>query len=132
MKVAHLETGDKYAVWSMCNEDDTCPVIEVLKEVSAEHPDLVATITAMLFEEVPDKGPPLDDPLRAKALYYDLLYELKADKDVARRKHLGLRVAFFEDTFDDGPVIICAHAFLKSRGTPDRDVQVALAERSRY
>lgn len=129
MKVAHLETGDKYDVWVICNEDDSCPVLDVLAKAKTEHPDLVEPIMALLLEVVPNEGPPLHDPRRAKVLYRDLLYELKADIDVSRRLHIGLRVAFFFD----GPVVVCAHAFHKTgSSTPENELDLALLERARY
>jgi phage-related protein len=97
-----------------------------------DHPDLADTIMALLLEEVPNEGPPLDDPRRAKRLFRDILYEVKADKGT-RKLHVGLRVAFFYDCFDK-PVIICAHAFRKSGGsnTPETDLDRALERRSTY
>ena len=130
MKVLHLAPGRKCDVWALCEEDDTCRVLETLKTVRREHPDLVETILALLLEEVPNDGPPLADPYRAKRLYRDL-YELKADKAITRREHIGLRIAFFFDFFDR--VVICAHAFCKrGSSTPQADLDFALRERARY
>jgi hypothetical protein len=128
MKVLHLTKGRKYDIWAMCSDDDTCQVLEFLRAVPVEHTDLVETIAALLYEVAPHEAPPLDDPRRAKMLYRDLIYELKADKDLPRRKHLGLRIAFFFD----GSVLICTNAFLKSRGTPQAELDKALLERARY
>jgi hypothetical protein len=127
MKVLHLAPGSKYDLWVMCEDDDTCQVMEFLEGVSAEHPDLVEAIV-VLFDVIPNEGPPLDDPRRAKMLYRNIIFELKADKDLPRREHLGLRVAFFFD----GSVIVCTNAFFKSRGTPEEELEQALLERSRY
>ncbi len=133
MKVLHLAPGRKYDVWAMCDEDEFCQVVETLKRVHVEHSDLVETISALLFEEVPKEGPPLHDPLRAKMLYRDILYELKATKTV-NRKHLGLRIVFFFDSsLVGGPVVVCTNAFCKSGGaTPADALDLALTERSRY
>jgi len=132
MKVLHLAKGRKYYVWAMCDDDDSCQVLETLKAVNMEHPDLVETITAILYEVVPDEGPPLDG-YRAKMLHRDILYELKADKDVTRRKHVGLRIAFFFDDFSDGPVVVCTNAFCKhGSSTPETDLDTVLVLRARY
>ena len=128
MKVLHLAAGRKHDVWAMCGDDGTCQVLEVLRAVPDEHRDLVETVLALLYEVTPTDGPPLHDPRRAKMLYRDLVYELKADKDLPRRKHLGLRIAFFFD----GPIIVCTNAFLKSGGTPQAALDTALLERARY
>jgi hypothetical protein len=132
MKVLHLEEGCKYYVWAMCGEDGSCQVMEELRRVRAEHPDLVDTILALLLEITPNEGPPLDDPYRAKMLYRDRLYELKADKEIARRKRLGLRIAFFFDNYHGGPVVICTNAFCKTGSTPQECLDLAETERARY
>ncbi len=133
MKVLHLAQGRKYDVWAMCDDDENCPVLETLTAARLEHPDLVETITALLLEEVPNGGPPLHDPRRAKRLYRDLLYELKADKDISRRGHVGLRIVFFFDGFLDGEVVVCTNAFHKTgSSTPEADLERALRERARY
>lgn len=130
MKVLPLAHGCKYDVWVVCDEDGSCQVLETLAEVKKEHPDLVETITAIL-DIVPDEGPPLDG-YRAKMLYRDLLYEFKANKDV-HRKHLGLRIAFFFDTFFGGPVVVCTNAFLKhGSSTPAAALDAAQLLRARY
>lgn len=130
MKVLPLARGCKYDVWVICDEDDSCQVFKTLAEVRKEHPDLVETITAVL-DMVPDEGPPLDG-YRAKMLYRDVLYELKATKTV-RRKQLGLRIAFFFDEFCGGPVVVCSNAFLKyGSSTPDADLDTAQVLRLRY
>jgi phage-related protein len=132
MKVAHLAPGRKFDVWVLCADDDTCPVLDVLAQARAEHPDLTDTIMALRLEEVPNEGPPLDDPRRAKVLFRDILYEVKADQDITRKLHVGLRVAFFYDCFDK-PVIVYAHAFRKSgSSTPEADLDTALEKRSTY
>jgi hypothetical protein len=133
MKVLHLATGRKYYVWAVCDDEGSCQVLETLKAVNMEHPDLVGSILALLYEVVPHEGPPFHDPRRAKWLYRDLLAELKADKDVTRREHAGLRLVFFIDEFHGGPVIVCTNAFSKSGGsTPEECLDFALRERARY
>lgn len=133
MKVLHLAHGRKYDVWALCNDDEVCQVLEALQRISAEHSDLIATITALLLEVVPNEGPPLDDPRRAKRLFRDLLYELKADKDISRRQHVGIRIAFFFDEFYGGDVVICTNAFPKTgTNTPEEALDMALRERARY
>ena len=133
MKVLHLRSGRKYAVWAMCDDDETCQVLETLKSVGREHSDLVEAISALLFEEVPDQGPPFHDSLRAKMLYRDILFELKATK-VIERAPVGLRIAFFIDNeYFDGPVVICTNAFFKrGTSTPGESLTLALMERARY
>jgi hypothetical protein len=128
MKVLHLAQGRKYTVWALCDDDETCQVMETLTKVRMEHPDLVETMLPLLLEVVPNDGPPLEDRRRAKMVYRNVLYELKADKYVARRQHFGLRVIFFLD----GAVVVCAHAFCKSGGTPQESLDIALAGRARY
>jgi hypothetical protein len=134
MKVMVLAEGRKYDVWGMCTDDERCQVLELLPEVGEEHPDLVSTMMALLRGVVPDEGPPLYDEFRAKMLYRDVLFELKADKDLPRRKHLGLRVAFFfVNEFTGGPVVVCTNAFTKhGSSTPQEYIDYALSERSRF
>jgi hypothetical protein len=80
MKVLHVAFGSKYSVWAMCADDGTCQVMEKLEEVSQDHLDLVEPVFALLSEVVPNEGPPLHDEYRAKMVYRDVIYELKADK----------------------------------------------------
>ena len=129
MKVLHLAHGRKFYVWAICDDSGACQVMEMLMKAQEEHGDLVDAILPLLTEEVPNNGPPLEDPRRAKVLYRDILYELKADKHLPHRKRLGLRVTFFFD----GPVVVCANAFYKdSSSTPPDALEKALEERARY
>jgi hypothetical protein len=133
MKVLYLAPGRKYDVWALCNEEEVCQVLEELQRIGGQHPDLVEAIMALLLEVVPNDGPPLDDPRRAKRLYRNLLYELKVDKDISRREHVGIRVAFFFDVFYGGEVVVCTNAFPKTgSSTPEGELDTALRERARY
>src|SRR3712207_5785959 len=129
MKVLHVAFGRKYYVWAMCADDGTCQVMEKLEEVSRDHLDLVEPILALLSEVVPNEGPPLHDEYRAKMVYRDVIYELKADKTISG-DHLGLRIMFFLS--DHEPVVVCTNAFTKSGTTPPEQVETALLERSRF
>lgn len=133
MKVLLLAEGGKYDVWALCGNDDSCQVLEVLKLVRAEHPDLVDAITAHLYESVPEQGPFLDG-IRGKMLYRDILFELKEDKSLGRRARIGLRIVFFyDDEFSDGPVVVCTTAFIKhSSSTPISELDKALSLRGKY
>lgn len=134
MRLIQLAAGRKYGVWAVCDEmdDETCQVLEMLLvRVLEEHPDLQEMMTPLLFEEVPNEGPPFDDPRRAKRLYREILWELKADKGSGTKNHIGLRIAFFfDDTEPDQ--IICTNAFYKQENTPQQELDKALAERARY
>ena len=129
MKVLHVAFGHKYYVWALCDEDGTCQVMEKLKEVSRDHRDLVEPILALLNEVVPNEGPPLHDEYRAKRVYRDIIYELKADK-TKNRNHFGMRVLFFFSSLE--PVVVCTNAFSKSGNTPPEELDLALRERARF
>lgn len=103
--------------------------MEKLEEVSEDHLDLVEPVLALLHEVVPNEGPPLDDEYRAKMVFRDTIYELKADKTV-NREHLGLRVMFFFS--DSDQAVVCTNAFTKSGNTPPEELDTALCERSRF
>lgn len=130
MKVLYVASGRKYDVWAMCSEDDTCQVMETLQEISRDHRDLVEPLLVLLMEVVPNEGPPLHDEYRAKVVYRDLIYELKADKTTPTRKHLGLRVMFFFSPYEQ--VVVCTNAFCKSGNTPPELLDIALRERARF
>src|SRR3712207_5895599 len=123
MKVLHVEAGSKYYVWAMCDDDGTCQVMEKLEEIRGDHLDLVEPILALLYEVVPNEGPPLYDEYRAKMVYRDKIFELKADK-TTNRDHLGLRIMFFFS--DHEPVVVCTNAFTKSGNTPPEQLDIAL------
>jgi hypothetical protein len=57
-----------FSVWAVFNEDGSCQVMEKIRRVSREHQDLAQQIVVMLYEEIPDRGPP-DDHRRFGALY---------------------------------------------------------------
>jgi hypothetical protein len=103
-------------------------------QVNADHPELAADMMALLFEEVPVSGPPVDEPRRAKQLFPEYLYELKSDRRF-NEKHAGLRVIFF---FDGPSVIVCTNAFYKGRffrdesRTPPEEKEKAVDAYRRY
>lgn len=129
MRLLHLAAGRKHVVWAICDESGGCQVLEMLMKAAAEHADLAEDMMALLLEEVPDAGPPLGDSRKAKRLYRDFLYELKADKGSGRGGRLGLRVAFF---FDGPTVVVCTNAFYKSSSTPPDQHKAALDARLTY
>jgi hypothetical protein len=109
MMLLHL-AASRNVVWAICDEGtNNCQVLDMLMQVTADHPALAADMMALLFEEVPASGPPVDDPHRAKRLFPEYLYELKSDRRV-NEKHAGLRVIFF---FDGPSIIVCTNAFYK-------------------
>jgi hypothetical protein len=128
MRLLHLAAGHKYVVWAVC-DGNACQVLDMFMKVQEEHPDLAEDMGALLFEVVPKVGPPLDDSRRAKRLYRDILYELKANKLVGGGKQLGFRVAFF---FDGPSLIVCTNAFYKAQSTPQAALNLALGEQARY
>lgn len=130
MRLIHLAAGRKQSIWAVVGEDGRCQVLEMLLvQALEEHPDLAETMMALLFEVVPDAGPPLGDPRKAKRLYRDILFELKVDRGVGVGKHVGLRVVFF---FDEPATIICTNAFYKSHSTPQTELDAALVQRRHY
>lgn len=131
MRLVHLAVGRKHVVWAVSDENGGCQVLDMLIRAMDEYPGLTDAMMALLLEVVPDTGPPFEDPRRAKRLYRDLLYELKADQDLGRRQHLGLRVVFFFDD-EDATRIVCTNAFYKERATPQHELELALLERARY
>jgi hypothetical protein len=134
MMLLHL-AASRNVVWAICDEGtNACQVLDMLMQVNIDHPELAADMMALLFEEVPVSGPPIDDPRRAKRLFPEYLYELKSDRRVGE-KHAGLRVIFF---FDGPSVIVCTNAFYKGRffrdesRTPPEEKDRAVAAHSRY
>jgi hypothetical protein len=132
MILQHL-ASDRFEVWAACDDQGICQVVEMLQSVQSDYPRLAAEMGALLLRQVPEHGPPYDDPQRFGRLYDDLIYELKGCEydDPAKRKHkkVGLRVAFF---FDGTSRIICTNAFYKTRRTPPAEKARALRERERY
>jgi hypothetical protein len=133
MKVLFLAGGRKYDVLALCDDDDTCQVLDMLRAADRDHPDLVARMTAHLYQMVPDQGPQLDG-YRGKELYDDFLYELREEKNVGRGKYVGLRLAFFFDhSYHGGSVIVCTNAFYKlGSSTPEPELTRALTLRAEY
>jgi hypothetical protein len=118
----------RFSVLAVYGEDGSCQVMNKMVRVSREHQELAQQMAALLYEEVPDKGPPAD-PMRFSSLYEGVIYELKAVEYITRNERLGLRIACF---FDGERTIICTNAFYKRETTPTGAVGLALRERRRY
>jgi hypothetical protein len=116
-----------FSVWAVFNEEGSCQVMEKMRRVSREHQGLAQQMAAMLYEEVPDKGPP-NDSRRFHELYGELIYEFLAVEFVTRTMRKGFRIA----CFFDGPTVVCTNAFYKTGTTPRDQVNLALGERERY
>jgi hypothetical protein len=120
--------GRPFSVWAVFNEDGSCQVMEKMRRVSREHQDLAQQMAVLLYEEIPDRGPP-DDHRRFGSLYEGVIYELKAHEYVTQTERLGFRIARF---LDGGFTIVCTNAFYKTDVTPPDQVTLARAERERY
>ncbi|HEY6321054.1 MAG TPA: hypothetical protein VJA16_05820 [Thermoanaerobaculia bacterium] len=120
--------GRRFSILAVFNEEDSCQVIQKMRRVRIEHQELAQQMGALIFEEVPDKGPP-PDPWRFSELYQGLIYEFKAAERVAQRKTLWFRIACF---FDGASTIVCTNAFYKTGATPPDQVTLAIRERERY
>jgi hypothetical protein len=130
MRLQWLVTGRAHHVWAIVDESDGCLVMSMLAEVERDHPTLFADMGSLLLQYVPVYGVPWHDRSRARKLYKDEIFELKACEYVNKRKTIGLRVAFFFDL--DTAVIICTHAFYKRAATPPEEVQRARRMRDEY
>ncbi|HXO26165.1 MAG TPA: hypothetical protein VOA80_02370 [Thermoanaerobaculia bacterium] len=117
-----------FSVWAVFNEEGSCQVMEKMRRVSREHQELAQQMAAMLYEEVPDKGPP-NDSRRFGSLREGVVYEFKAQEYVTRTERLGFRIACF---FDGAFTIVCTNAFYKTGTTPRDQVNLAVGERERY
>jgi hypothetical protein len=118
----------RFSVLAVYNEDGACQVMEKMRKVSREHQDLAQQMALLLYQEVPDKGPP-EDPTRFHELYEGLIYEFKAIEFVTQSEKKGFRIACF---FDTPLTIVCSNAFYKTGTTPRDQVSLALRERERY
>jgi hypothetical protein len=104
----------RFSVRAVYDEDGLCQVMKKMVRVSREHQELAQQMAALLYEEVPDKGPP-EDPWRFSSLYEGVIYQLKAVEFITKDDRLGLRIACF---FDSESTIICTNAFYKKGTTP--------------
>jgi hypothetical protein len=120
--------GRRFSIFAVFNEEDSCQVIQKMRKVRIEHQELAQQMGALIYEEVPDKGPP-PDPRRFSELYQEFIYEFKAVERVTLREKLWFRIACF---FDGPSIIVCTNAFYKTGATPPDQVTLALRERERY
>jgi hypothetical protein len=120
--------GRRFSILAVFNEEDSCQVIQKLRKVRVEHQELAQQMGALIYEEVPDKGPP-PDSRRFGELYQGVIYEFKAVEQLTKRTKLWFRIACF---FDDASTIVCTNAFYKTGATPPGQVTLALRERERY
>src|SRR5579863_6714360 len=84
----------RFSVRAVYDEDGLCQVMKKMVRVSREHQELAQQMAALLYEEVPDKGPP-EDPWRFSSLYEGVIYQLKAVEFITKDDRLGLRIACF-------------------------------------
>jgi len=119
--------GRHFSVWAIFNEDGHCQVMEKMRKVSREYQDLAQQMALLLYEEVPNNGPP-EDPMRLHELYGELIYEFLAVEFVTQTERKGFRIA----CFFDGLIVVCTNAFYKTGTTPRDQVNLSLRERERY
>lgn len=117
-----LRLGQKvWTVLAVMDHRGACAVLDLLESQG----DPGERLLADLQENIPQRGPPRNNPDASKALR-DKIYELREPTT----RGGTLRVLYF---YDEGRVIVCANACLKKRNkTPDDLIDAAVEIRKEY
>jgi hypothetical protein len=111
----------RYSVYAVVDKpllDHDCEVERFLLEHKGRQPKAIRDLNKMLTAWVPQKGPPFESEDRAKRLRNGAC-EFKASQ---RRRRRVPRILFIED----GQIIICTNAFMKSGATDQDEVDRCL------
>jgi hypothetical protein len=117
----------RYSVYAFCGAaQDECQVEQFMLRYQGAYPRAIRDLNMMLREWVPQKGPPFESETRAKRLRGDSC-EFKAQE---KRRKKAPRIMFFQD----GRIVVCTNAFMKSvpGSTPDGEIDLCLSIRERY
>ncbi|HEX3552320.1 MAG TPA: hypothetical protein VIA62_03725 [Thermoanaerobaculia bacterium] len=112
-----------YAVCGFPGEED-CEVELFLLNNAHAYPRAMRDLSSALRHWTPQNGPPFEVEERAKRLREGIC-EFRARE---KRKSKLPRILFFED----GMVVICTNAFLKTGSTPDGEIDRAIEIRKAY
>jgi hypothetical protein len=107
-----------YAVVDRPNADLGCEVERFLLKNQGRQPKAIRDLNEVLRRWAPKHGPPFELEHRAKRLR-DGACEFRASQ---KRRRQVPRILFIED----GRVIICTNAFMKSGATPQNEVDRCL------
>jgi hypothetical protein len=121
MILREVAAPHRYSVYAVVDKpllDRDCEVERFLLENQAHQPKAMRDLNVMLTVWVPQYGPPFESEDRAKQLR-DGAAELRASQ---RRRQQVPRILFIED----GKIIICTNAFMKSGATPQAEIERCL------
>ena len=120
MKLVRLGQG-KWTVLAVMTDRGECPVLELL----AVSGDPGERLLADLRENIPQRGPPLNNPEASKALG-DKIFELREPV----KKGGTLRVLYF---YDEGYLVVSVNGELKKRDkTSNELIDAATSVRTAY
>ncbi len=110
---------DRWSVWAPVNDDESCPVMDFMEGIDGNHQGAVDKMISLL-QHVAQSGPrELPDSLSHQV--GDGLWQFTKGR---------LRLIWF---YDDGRVVVCAHAhFKKTPKIPRRDLDAAGRVRGQY
>lgn len=133
MILRRVAPPNRYAVWAIESDLGLCQVEEFLFEHRSGQPRAMKTFEVLLRRTVPQIGPPWDNSEFVARLRGGVC-EFKAREKGAGQPGRGPmevpRILFFED----GPNIICTHAFMKRLpgSTDDREIDACIKQAADY